>query len=99
MEDKKPISYNFILIESENGWLTPDGKFYNCEYISHIETILALKLGLNSIKVEKLNWVKIQNGEAINADRLNQKQIDLLFDWHFNRSDEIPWYLHPKGFK
>lgn len=46
-------------IDSDNGWLSPDGKFYGCQYHGHDALAYEL-LGRGSYHLEDLGYAKIQ---------------------------------------
>lgn len=80
-------------IDYLHGWLSPDGKFYSCEYMGHIR--LADLLGFDEPQLEKQQWIKIQSGDCVAPESgyPSQSQRDLLFDWYRARNEELPWWL------
>lgn len=72
-------------VSADDGWITPDGKFYPCGYMEHVW--LADKLGKEEREAEKAGWVKISHGlegklYIHKGEREpTQKQLDTLFDW------------------
>jgi len=52
---KKPCKVNCF---AQNGWMSPEGKLYECEYSSHLS--LCDRLGFRSLEIENLGWVKVQ---------------------------------------
>lgn len=80
---------------ANTGWLSPDGKLYECEYYEHIALISRLvKHGEG--KAEKLGWKKLQNNQWFympNPD-LTQPQVDSMFDWCQKHEKDMPkWAL------
>lgn len=79
------------VITSRHGWLSPDGKFYPCQWFEHIT--LASDLGQDEKTMEK-QWVKVSKGEAFPPGRgFTQKQLDLVFDMYMETAGELPdWW-------
>lgn len=87
-------------ITSDTGWLTPDGKFYQCRYNEHIRT--AESLGFKESQVEKMGWIKM--GLMLGCDThmehlilepvkpATQSQIDMIFDWCQECGKEMPYW-------
>lgn len=79
----------------DNGWLSPDGKLYPCEYQGHIA--LAENLGLEGTDIEDAGWIKLQDGGwlypfYLRSQGVTQAQLDTLFDWHrANKINMKPW--------
>jgi len=78
-------------ITTNNGWLSPDGKFYPCEWFEHIT--LACTLGHDEKVLENF-WVKLSKSETFPPERgLSQKQMDLLFDMYTKNDQKLPsWW-------
>ena len=75
-----------------HGWLSPDGKFYKCEYFEHIH--MADRLGYEQKQLEKLGWIKWSVGKPCYLEkRATQKQIDMVWDWCQSRKEEMPEWL------
>jgi hypothetical protein len=78
-------------ITSNNGWLSPDGTFYPCNYSGHND--LADELCHGPTQIEQLGWVKIccfklltdsgqpENTALPGTKPPTQAQIDRIFDW------------------
>jgi hypothetical protein len=85
-------------ISSDNGWLLPDGKFYECfessysnSFREHID--LADALGYDEKDAEKLGWIKISRTIPFQPDRhITQRQFDRLFDYCQKTKQELPWW-------
>jgi len=79
-------------ITSSTGWLSPEGTFYGCAYMGHIE--LAHDIGEDEIHLEKKGWVKLQNNDLtwdfFGHFRPTQPQIDHLFDWFKKQNKPLP---------
>lgn len=77
-------------ITTATGWLSPGGKFYPCAYGCHHE--VAFRLGYREPMLEKLGWVKLQNGnffwDFTTHFEPTQRQIDLVFD--YCRENHLP---------
>jgi hypothetical protein len=86
-------------INSRDGWLSPDGKFYTCYYGEHIA--LAEALGFTERELEKKQWMKIQEGgcHPPEKEKLSQKQRDLVFDWYTSRKKELPWWFDDEYYQ
>ena len=76
-------------LEVSAGWLAPDGKFYPCRYMEHLNTAYELALvHYNSDRAEKeledKGWAKIySDGICIlwaHTNEYTQKQIDTIGD-------------------
>jgi len=78
-------------ITTSNGWLSPDGKFYPCQWFEHVT--LAYALG-HEEKVLENFWVKLSKGETYPPERgLSQRQMDLLFDMYTKDGRKLPsWW-------
>lgn len=73
-----------------NGWLSPEGKFFECPINGHLEKAKELFLSDNpELSLEKTHWLKItpyhifasvSNDFQNDSDNLTQKQIDFLWD-------------------
>lgn len=73
------------------GWLSPDGKFYACSWMEHIR--LAETLGFEERNLEKLGWIKIEDGDAFEPERgVTQRQKTLVFDLYYTRGKELPFW-------
>lgn len=86
-------------ISGDNGWLSPEGKFYRCAYSEHVS--LASRLGFDELKLERLGWLKIQDGRVVypidaGEHKPTQAQLDLLFDWYRGRGKTLPNWLRPE---
>lgn len=84
-------------ITSDCGWLSPDGKFYRCAYMEHIS--LALRLSFDEPRLEKMGWLKVQDGKIylgiwVNPDiKPTQKQRDLVFDYCIKNGLPMPTWM------
>jgi hypothetical protein len=86
-------------ITQDEGWLSPEGKFYPCAYGEHIN--LATRLGLNSIQMEKTGWLKVQQGKVFFSDLFGQteptqSQRDKVFDYYMKQGQELPSWMKPE---
>lgn len=83
-------------LKGVDGWLSPDGKFYECHYVDHLITAdkLCKRYGyrmtrrfpyqLNGEYTLEINgWVKISLGRVhYNCEKpMSKKQLDFLFDY------------------
>lgn len=86
-EPQDKISHRF-------GWLSPEGRFYRCEWMEHIW--LARALGSSEVELENKGWIKIEKGEAFIPDKAaTQRQLDLIFDFYAKDGREMPeWTRH-----
>lgn len=86
-------------ITSDTGWLSPEGKFYPCEYSGHVG--LASRLGFDEPRLEKMGWIKMQTGKFVwdflGHFEATQKQRDAIFDWTQERGEKMPW-LGEEGY-
>jgi hypothetical protein len=89
-------------ITADCGWLSPDGKFYRCAYMEHIS--LAIRLGMDEVRLEKLGWVKVQENkfwgdllcEGGERAKVTQKQRDLVFDYCTKNGLQLPSWMAPE---
>ena len=74
-----------------NGWLSPNGKFYECDISAHLETAKFLFFAKNSeLALERLRWLKITPDHIFASvgndfledylDEVSQPQIDWLWE-------------------
>jgi hypothetical protein len=96
--------------KSKNGWISPDGKFYNVElqpFPMHINAASDYKyLGIvpdniynESEWLDKNVWMKFTSNEFYMNGKLTQSQIDLLMDYMTSRNIKtIPWSGHDASF-
>lgn len=73
-----------------NGWLSPEGRFYECGINQHLEKARELFLSENPERsLERLRWLKITpnhifgsvNNDFVNdSSEMSQAQIDFLWD-------------------
>lgn len=73
---------------SDSGWLSPEGKYYSCEYQDHIhladDLVQELQIGGKGAeegRLEDLGWAKCTASRWVRMKALTQKQIDAIFDW------------------
>ena len=88
----------------DNGWLSPDGKFYACNYSGHEK--LAVELGKGGKELEALGWIHISFGgigSIIRAIMKNtekdatQAQINRVFDYCEATKCELPDWAGGEG--
>ena len=96
----------------EYGWLSPDGKFYTCDYMAHDD--LAFKMWKAGIvtspnqrvgdhMVMNLGWLKVSLGYRMSnySRNLTQRQIDFIYDYlKYNEIIKIEyngWRFHKHG--
>lgn len=60
----RPVTLKFDLtITSDNGWLSPEGKFYGCKFHEHSDTAYKIMKGKDSNPertLEEKGWIKVQ---------------------------------------
>lgn len=90
--------------KSRNGWISPDGRFYNVEkqpFPMHVNAASDYKyLGIvpddihnESEWLDKNGWMKYTGNEFYLDGKLTQSQIDLLMDYMTSRNIKtIPWF-------
>lgn len=90
--------------KSRNGWISPDGKFYNVEkqhFPMHINAASDYKyLGIvpeniynESEWLDRNGWMKYTGDEFYLNEKLTQSQINLLMDYMTSRNIKtIPWF-------
>lgn len=83
-------------LASKNGWLSPDGKLYGCQYHEHDQ--LADSLGLQYSLAGIRGWVKLQTQTTISTwsepnSEATQAQIDVMFDWTQKHGGHMPHWL------
>jgi hypothetical protein len=97
-------------ISADNGWLSPEGKFYRCIYSGHINLIDLLlpdapEVFNKSEQAERSGWMKIQDGQAwdvavhasgMHTIEVSQRQRDMVFDWYTRRDKELPNWMAPE---
>jgi hypothetical protein len=88
----------FNEITQDNGWLSPEGKFYPCSYGQHVE--IAIRLGFDSIQIEKLGYLKVQNSQVFLSTLYNnepsQSQRDIIFDYYKITGYSLPFWMLPE---
>lgn len=89
-------------IQGFNGWLSPEGKFYACEYAGHADLIADLELPSvsdSSVAAEKLGWVKISRGEIFGflwdrdeggRAKPTERQKTMIRDWCLINHKDLP---------
>jgi hypothetical protein len=89
-------------ITTDCGWLSPEGKFYRCIYMGHIS--LAHQLGFDEVRLEKLGWLKVQEGKIFSSLLDNQcefnatqTQRDLVFDYCHKNGKAMPLWMAPEA--
>jgi hypothetical protein len=71
----------------DEGWITETGKYWPCdEHFLHGEIAKSILGGLSEtgaeIEADRRGWLRLSDyGNRTAAKRLNQKQLDTLFDW------------------
>ena len=81
-------------ITTDCGWLSPEGKFYPCEYGGHVSLAYDLCGDGSERELEQLNWIKVQNGKFHRVDYdkpPTQRQRNLVFDWSQAKGVKMPW--------
>jgi hypothetical protein len=84
-------------ITRDNGWLSPDGKFYGCSYGGHNQ--LTSDLDLEYGQTDKENWVKLQarDGEQHffphDYDAVAAIQKEMILAFCLDNTIEPPWWV------
>ncbi|HFB07047.1 MAG TPA: hypothetical protein ENJ92_01240 [Chloroflexi bacterium] len=79
-------------IDNSDGWLSPEGKFYACGWMEHIN--LADRLGYSSRRLEKMGWIKLSaNRFFAGESKASQAQINLIWDFCQEYDRPLPWWL------
>lgn len=81
LEEDAPVKY----IGLEDGWISEDGKLYNCPYGWHEALLEDLAksgvINTSDVKIIEKRWVRVSNGQFwYMGSNLTQKQIDTIFD-------------------
>jgi hypothetical protein len=78
------------------GWVTPEGIFYACPQPGYHTAIISELFGVYDEEgMDEKGWVKLYHSYLLGASEIslprhvNQKQIDILFDWAYNCTDEV----------
>lgn len=81
-----------------NGWLSPDGKFYECSIMGHIEKAKELFLSDNpEYALEKMYWIKIIPNYVFSGVMndavmcITQSQMNWLYE--LLETDKPSWIL------
>jgi hypothetical protein len=88
------------VIDSDSGWLSPEGKFYACSYMQHIW--MASRLDADEVHLEDKGWVKLCRGadgqhhifgflRDIKA-RPTAVQIRMITDFCLTGGFELPYW-------
>ena len=93
------------ITKHDSGWLSPDGKFYACEYSGHEN--LAADLGKGGKELEALGWIHISMGGLMgppiralmrNTEKeVTQAQINKIFDYCEATKMELPEWAGGTG--
>lgn len=94
-----PPSPTIVYLDWSSGWLSPDGKFYGCQYQGH--RYLASNLDQEGERgLELKGWLKLQSNkwwepwkyqEA--GGKIPQAQLDVLFDWHKSKDQKLEEWM------
>jgi len=90
--ERNPVEKPSGEIDTHDGWLSPDGKFYACLYGEHISKAASLVYFLDGRRdfnaertLEETGWVKVATGRLFwdygNHNVPTQRQYDAVFDW------------------
>ncbi|MDZ4817281.1 MAG: hypothetical protein SGI71_13610 [Verrucomicrobiota bacterium] len=74
-----------------NGWLSPEGKFIECDGHGHIKAAFE-KIGSPEETLEKRGWIKLSYRQWYGI-KVNQRQLDFIFDWCHHNKLEIPEWV------
>lgn len=82
-------------ITTNNGWLSPKGKFHPCGYGEHLKLACHLAGTANGERdLEQQNWVKVQENQFLwdysGRFRPTQRQLDAVYDWCREKQLSIP---------
>ena len=85
-----------------HGWLSPDGKFYPCQWMEHIWVARVLLYDMfgeegrdkDEGKLEDMGWIKISQGNAFEPPRrrATTRQRNLVFDYFAEQGKPIPFW-------
>jgi hypothetical protein len=82
-----------------SGWLSPDGKFYGCEYTGHRSLVSDLDKG-GERALEETGWIKLSVGHWFSPwkfleanGKITQAQLDTLFDWHQHQEQKMEYWM------
>jgi hypothetical protein len=94
-----PPRPTIVYLDWASGWLSPEGKFYGCEYSGHQR--LARELDQEGERgIELKGWLKLQRNkwwepwkyrEA--GGKITQAQLDVLFDWHKSKTMKLEEWM------
>lgn len=93
--ESEPTIGNIKKSENNNGWISPSGDYYACNFYGHISLAKRLfdsdkvKYTYNDIKqgdeeewLENLKWLKLTDGRFFSmSNSLTQAQLDKIFDY------------------
>jgi hypothetical protein len=91
---------------TDNGWLSPDGRFYECDYTEHwttaedlvIESGYKCDIGDGELTLEKRGWVKRSDTEwYCPMKNPTQSQLDVLLSFEVDTGQVIAWLNHETG--
>ncbi len=99
-------------IDHESGWLSPDGRFYRCQYHEH--RLLADALcgimdyqkapdGQGQEMLDEKGWVRLEGDGFIRKAAIEEgkrpatdKQLGMIVDWCVNNKLELPYWMKPE---
>jgi len=87
------VALDSIPANATDGWLSPEGKFYQCGWQEHIS--LAFDLGETQNALEQKGWIKLSANEIFEPYRppATQAQLNRIFDWCRATSRKFPKWL------
>jgi hypothetical protein len=96
-------------LESRNGFILRDGKFYACEYAGHDELAdrllehLGIEYGMDAgQEAENQGWAKIQTwqngGMVLLTKRPTKRQRDTIMSWCANHNVKLPYIMQEEDF-
>jgi hypothetical protein len=85
-----------------HGWLSPDGKFYKCEWMEHIWMARVLLYSMfgeearrsDEGRLEKMGWMKISQGTTFPppGQYATTRQRNLVFDYFAEQDKPLPFW-------
>jgi hypothetical protein len=84
------------LTNIRNGWLSPQGTFYECKHYQH-DSLADILHTEGSKGLEKQNWIRLCEGEWLCLDKIGfmratEKQMDTVEEWQSINAKDAPIY-------
>lgn len=97
-DEPLPVPLDTIPKDATDGWLSPEGKFYQCGWREHIS--LAGDLGKTQVMLEQQGWIKLSANQIFEPYRppVTQAQLTRVYDWCVANEKELPWWAKEEEY-